>query len=140
MAETDPTAAFRTPKPTTAPCACRLLISLLVAGACFGVSSPPAFSADGDASGLMIYIDPQTGAILKVPAPGTVPLRLSPQLENALSTSHDGLVEVPSPLPGGGIRLDLQGRFQNPLVVTIDANGNAKILHLNEIPESGDKK
>jgi hypothetical protein len=67
-------------------------------------------------------------------------LQLSPQLQNALSTSHDGLVEVPSPLPGGGIRVDLQGRFQNPLFVTIDADGNAKILHLHEIPESGDEK
>jgi hypothetical protein len=120
--------------------ACRLLMGLLVAGACFAVSPPPAFSADGDASGLMIYVDPQTGAILKVPAPGTVPLQLSPELQNALSTSHDGLVEVPSPLPGGGIKLDLQGRFQSPLFVTIDANGNAKILHLHETPEPGDKK
>lgn len=140
MAETDPTAAFRAPKPTAAPRACPLLMSLLVAGACFASSLPPAFSDDGGASGLMIYIDPKTGAILKVPAPGTVPLQLSPQLQNALSTSHDGLVEVPSPLPGGGIRLDLQGRFQNPLFVTIDADGNAKILHLHEIPESGDEK
>src|SRR5450631_1410512 len=48
------------------------------------------------ASGLRIYIDPQTGAILKEPAPGAVPLQLTPQLQNTLSTSHQGLVEVPN--------------------------------------------
>ena len=119
---------------------CRLLMGLFAAGACFAVSPPPAFPADGDASGLMIYVDPHTGAILKGLAPGTVPLQLSPELRNALSTSHDGLVEVPSPLPGGGVKLDLRGRFQSPLFVTIDATGNAKILHLHEIPEPGDKE
>jgi len=94
----------------------------------------------GGASGMMIYIDPTTGAILKEPAPGTVPLRLTPQLQNALSTSHQGLVETPSSVAGGGVKVDLQGRFQSPLFVTIDAHGKVKMQHLDETPESGDKK
>jgi hypothetical protein len=104
---------------------------------------PPAKTPDavpGRAPGMMIHIDPTTGAILKEPAPGTVPLQLTPQLQNALSTSHQGLVETPGTVPGGGVKVDLQGRFQSPLVVTIDADGKVKMQHLDETPESGDKK
>jgi hypothetical protein len=89
---------------------------------------------------MTIHIDPKTGALLKEPAPGTVPLQLTPQLQNALSTSHEGLVETPSSVPGGGVKLDLQGRFQSPLFVTIDADGKVKMQHLDATPESGDKK
>lgn len=102
----------------------------------------PAVLPEGT-SGLRVHIDPKTGAILREPAPGTVPLRLTPQEQNALSTSHQGLVEVPNPLPGGGVKLDLQGRFQSPLIGTIDANGKVKMQHLgepHEIHDSGDHK
>lgn len=92
------------------------------------------------AAGMTIYLDPQTGRFLKEPAPGTEVLVLTPQLQNALSTSHEGLVETPSEAPGGGVKLDLQGRFQNPLVVTIDADGKVKMQHLDETSKSGDKK
>lgn len=147
----------------------RLLTSLLGAAACFAVAARPAFAGEGQpgpsgqtqtgpgtsvpqapgekpaavpggASGMMIYVDPQTGTFLKEPAPGHVPLELSPQLQNALSTSHEGLVEIPSSVPGGGFKLDLQGRFRSPLFGTIDANGKLKMQHLKETSESGDKK
>jgi hypothetical protein len=49
-------------------------------------------------------------------------------------------VEVPNPVPGGGVKLDLQGRFQSPLIGTIDANGKVKMHHRGEPPEPGDKK
>jgi len=49
-------------------------------------------------------------------------------------------VEVPSPVPGGGVKVDLHGRFQSPLIVTIDANGKVKTQHLGETPASSDKK
>ena len=88
---------------------------------------------------MTIHIDPQTGTILKEPAPGTVPLQLTPELQNRLSTSDTGLVEVPSAVPGKGVKIDLQGRFQNPLIVTIDANGQVKTQHLNEAPGSAGK-
>jgi hypothetical protein len=118
----------------------RLLMGLLAAGACVAVPAPPVFSAEGDAPGLMIYIDPQTGAILKEPSPGTVPLQLTPQLQNAFSTTHHGLAEVLISAPGGGVKVDLQGRFQSPLFATVDANGKTKIQHLHELPEPGDGK
>jgi hypothetical protein len=99
----------------------------------------PAAIPEG-ASGMIIHIDPQTRELRKAPAPGTVPLQLSPQERNAFSTSHQGLVEMPSPVPGGGVKLDLQGRFQSPLVGTIDPGGKFKMQHLSEPPESGDNK
>jgi len=141
-----------------------LLTSLLAAGTCFAVAAQPAFPGESQpapsgqtqagsatsvspqtaeapvpATGMTIYIDPNTGAILKEPAPGTVPLQLTPQLQNALSTSDRGLVEVPGSVPGGGVKLDLQGRFQSPLFATIDANGKIRIQHLPETQESGEK-
>ncbi len=146
-----------------------LLMSLLAAGACFAVAaqsaspgeSQPSVSGQTEtgpgaglpqqlagesatvpsgASGMMIHIDPQTGAILKEPAPGTVPLRLTPQLQNAFSRSHQGLIEVPSSVPGGGVKVDLQGRFQSPLLATIDANGKLKIQHPHALPEPDDQQ
>ena len=150
----------------------RLLTSFFGVTACFGVTAQPAFPQEGPrvpsgqtqtgsgasvaqpsaekpaavpeaASGMRIHIDPSTGRILREPAPGTVPLQLTPQEQNALSTSHEGLVQVPSQVPGGGVKLDLQGRFQSPLIGTIDANGKVKMQHLgepHEILKSDDKK
>jgi hypothetical protein len=139
--------------------------SLLGVGACFIVAMHPAFPEEGPAvlsdqpqtgsgtrapqpppavpkgaSGMIIHIDPQTGELRKAPASDTVPLQLSPQERNAFSTSHQGLVEMPSPVPGGGVKLDLQGRFQSPLVVTIGPDGKFKMQHLGEPPESGGNK
>ena len=118
-----------------------IFLSLLITAGGVTVTAPPVFPQESQpaavsagAPGMTIHVDPQTGAILKEPAPGTVPLQLSPQLSNALSTSDQGLVETPSPVVGGGVKLDLQGRFQNPLVVTIDADGKVKTQHLSETP------
>jgi hypothetical protein len=99
----------------------------------------PEAAPEGTA-GLRVYVDPQTGAVRRDPAPGTVPLQLTPQEQRALSTSHEGLVPVPNPVPGGGIKLDLQGRFQSPLIGTIDANGKLRMQHLDETPDAHDKK
>ena len=102
-----------------------------------GASQPPAAIPKGG-SGMNIYIDPSTGAILPGPAHGAVPLQLTPELQNALSTSHEGLVETPT--ADGSVKVDLQGRFQSPLAATIDANGNLRIQHLHEMPEAGHTK
>ena len=123
---------------------------LLVVAACVALAAPFAFAqgqpaptgktpASAAAPGMIIHIDPQTGAILEGPAPGSVPLQLTPELQNSLSTSNQGLVEVPSSVPGGGVIIDLQGRFQSPLVGTIDSSGKLKIQHLHQPPASGDK-
>jgi hypothetical protein len=49
-------------------------------------------------------------------------LTLTPELEYALSTSHEGLKVEPA--PGGGQMVDLQGRFQHLSVLAVDAEGN----------------
>jgi hypothetical protein len=143
----------------------KLLMGLLAAGASLVIVAQPAFPGDnapadskltreesasstsqqpdqeradspGGSSGMTIHIDPLTGAILKEPAAGALPLQLSASVLNALSTSHQGLVEAWSPVPGGGVKVDLQGRFRSPLFATIGADGKVKILHLGEIPGS----
>src|SRR5262245_55675592 len=101
----------------------RLLTGLLGVAACSLVAAQPGFCADDPPAqmpaapgtsvsqpaaekpaaapegspGLTVYIDPQTGAIRQDPAPGTMPLQLTPQEQNALSTSHQGLAQVPNP-------------------------------------------
>ena len=45
-------------------------------------------------------------------------------LGNAVSQSSEGLVEEKSPVKGGGIMVNLQGRFQNAMTMSIDAKGN----------------
>lgn len=89
---------------------------------------------------MMIHIDPRTGALLREAAPGSVPLQLTPQLRNAFSTSHQGLAEVPIAAPGVGVKVDLQGRFQSPLIATTDASGNLKIQHLGEMSGADDAR
>jgi hypothetical protein len=77
-----------------------------------------------------------TGAILPGPAPGSISLPLTSEFREALSTSAAGLEQAP--LPGGGVVVDLQGRFQSPLIATIDANGVITTQHLEELPPGAD--
>ena len=84
-------------------------------------------SLDG---GLRVHIDPQTGRLTKKPGTG-IPMQLSPAEVNALSTSHHGLVEALSPRSRGGVFINLQGRFQSPLVATVDETGKVTIHHLD---------
>ena len=109
----------------------------LIAAAIVSGQTP---AVPGGQGGIVVYIDPQTGAIRPDPAPGTVPLQLSPWETNANRTDHEGLVEVPNPVPGGGVKLDLQGRFQSPLMGTIDANGKARVQRLPAMPKSDGNK
>jgi hypothetical protein len=105
-------------------------------------SAPARAGADApkDAPGMKAFIDPQTGGFVREPPPGTAPLVLSPAESNALSTSHQGLVEVPSTVPGGGFKVDLQGRFQSPLTATVGPDGKVTIQHQHADSPSGDKK
>lgn len=75
-------------------------------------------SAPRPPAGLTVHVDPKTGEFVGAPAPGAPPLSLTPEEQNAFSTSHQGLAEVPVTTPGGGYKLDLKGRFQSPQGVT----------------------
>ncbi|HXV13948.1 MAG TPA: hypothetical protein VEC56_07050 [Candidatus Krumholzibacteria bacterium] len=71
------------------------------------------------ASGMVVQIDPATGLPV-TPTPETM---LALQDRMKLNRSTEGLVEVPSAVVGGGYTVDLQGRFQHSMTVTIDASG-----------------
>ena len=43
--------------------------------------------------GLNVYIDPQTGEFIQEPRPGQEALKITPEMQNATSTSSEGLVE-----------------------------------------------
>lgn len=81
-------------------------------------------------NGMMGYIDPETGQITDTPrTPKQAPIELSPELENAMSTSSEGLEEKKSLLPGGGYYIDLEGRFQSPLIGTHGKDGKINFVH-----------
>lgn len=77
------------------------------------VALPPA------TAGMVVGIDPETG--LLGPATAEQRLQLLPEEEHMLSRSTVGLVE--RPLSGGGVLLDLDGRFQEFSYVRVTPDG-----------------
>lgn len=84
------------------------------------------------------FVDPKTGRLGVPPAKGRRTEALAPSA--AFSTSDEGLVETLSPEPGGGVMVDLQGRFQSPLTITRDSDGNVRIEHVPSVPASDGKE
>jgi len=74
--------------------------------------------------GMRVYRDPQTGR-LGPPPPGITPPGLTNAEQRMLSRSDQGL--RPRTLPGGGVAVDLQGRFRNMAVATVGADGQAVV-------------
>jgi hypothetical protein len=74
------------------------------------------------AAGQWIHIDPQTGArTARPPADAAAAMAGNP----AFSTSSQGLVEEPA--PGGGVTVNLQGRFRSAVVATVGADGKVSV-------------
>lgn len=112
----------------------RLIMRSILASACVGTTAmvahaeptsapPPADGAAAPAAraGQMIYVDPQTGARTAAPPGAAAALPDNP----ALSTSHEGLIEEPA--PGGGVTVNLQGRFRSAAEATADPDGKASV-------------
>ena len=74
-------------------------------------------------SGYVVHFDPATGKVVE-PSIDSVPVEFPAEWQNALSTSAEGLVEVPSPVEGGGVMVDLRGRFRSAMVAVTDEDGN----------------
>jgi hypothetical protein len=91
------------------------------------------------AANMRVYTNPNTGEIIQPPA-GAPAAETPESLEKAFTTSSQGLVETPSPVPGGGVMIDLQGRFRSPLVATQGADGKVLIEHAPVVPDSSEKK
>ena len=77
--------------------------------------------APGEA-GMIATIDPETGETVVSAGSG-----------DEFSTSDEGLVEVPSTAPDGGMMVDLQGRFQNTAVATVCDSDS---VHIRCVPDS----
>lgn len=80
----------------------------------------PAANTPSAGAGMKVYIDPETGEFLEQPPKGAEPM-VTPSV--ALPEPE----EVASPVPGGGVMVDVKGRFQTPMTVTIDPQGKPVI-------------
>ncbi|MCW5550839.1 MAG: hypothetical protein KIS67_01605 [Verrucomicrobiae bacterium] len=83
------------------------------------VTTPTAAAS----AGRRVYMDPATGRPSSGPPPIPPGLARFPEVANALSTSSEGLRELPVPIPGGGVMVDLQGRFRSLVTATVNADG-----------------
>lgn len=107
-----------------------LVLSILPAIALLGIvhdTRTPATAttvmATSSSQGLILNIDPATGAIIDHPAAGATRLAVPAALASQLSTSDEGLIEQPNPSGRKGTYVNLQGRYQNAIVATVDSNG-----------------
>ncbi|MDZ4345628.1 MAG: hypothetical protein U1E51_24705 [Candidatus Binatia bacterium] len=99
-------------------------------------AAKPEMAGTGVASGLVVHIDPKTGEFLPEPPADGV----TPQRANAVKAPAPQFDLVPSPTPGGGVMIDLQGHFQTPLVATIDADGKVTMKHELRAPIGTENK
>ena len=108
----------------------RLLTGVLVAAACtltqpiVALAEPASVPATQEGAapghaGQWIHVDPQTGK--RVPAPPSAATAGRPEF----SSSHQGLAEKPA--PGGGMMIDLQGRFRSAATATVGADGKPNV-------------
>lgn len=74
------------------------------------------------------YVDPQTGELISKPMQDT-PAANDTLKPSALDTSTEELQEQVSTVPGGGVMIDLKGKFRNPLKATINQNGDTSFEH-----------
>lgn len=89
--------------------------------------STPAFSA-----GQVLILDGSAGKNGSGPAA----VDIEAVLGDAISTSADGLVVENSPVPGGGKMVNLQGRFQNAMTISVDENGNVSTPCISGSPKT----
>lgn len=74
-----------------------------------------------------VTIDPDTGDFIDPPAAEQPARGQVAPLASALSSYHGDLVAVPSPTPGGGLMVDLRGRFQQVMKATIRPDGTPAV-------------
>jgi len=84
-----------------------------------------------------VTIDPETGDFIdSVPAVSQPAVERHVPGSSALSSYHGDLVAVPSPTPGGGLMVDLRGRFQQVMKATIGPDGMPAI-HCDSAADEG---
>ncbi len=114
-----------------------LLVSCAIALLAVVWAYQPAQIADATSGaqteGYRVYIDTATGSITDQPT-GNEPIILDKKMQNALSTSSEGLREEPSPVAGGGTMIRLEGRFQNTSLATVGADGKIVAPCIDRLP------
>ncbi len=88
----------------------------------------PAANTPSTSPGMQVFVDPKTGKLLKEPPEGAMLVAPGPALPEP--------VQVESPVPGGGVMVDTQGRFETPMEATIGPDGKPVIRHPDEAPRS----
>ena len=114
---------------------CRFLIGCVLGGAYIAASvslgfaepsgAPPSNDGTTNAAargGQWVHADPQTGA-RTMPSPGDTAAAIAGN--PAFSTSQQGLVQQPA--PGGGVMVDLQGRFRSAAEATAGPDGKVSV-------------
>lgn len=72
-----------------------------------------------------LAVDPQK----KAPVESVPSTTESYPEETGFNISSEGLTETPSSVEGGGVQVDLQGRFRSPRTATIGPDGKVRIGH-----------
>jgi hypothetical protein len=83
-------------------------------------------STQAGPASMKVYKDPVTGKFLEAP-PERIPPEMPEAEKEKTSTSSEGLEEMKVDKPGGGVMIDLKGRFQQYQNATKDADGNISI-------------
>jgi hypothetical protein len=86
-------------------------------------------SPGNSAAASIVYIDPKTRVATTPPPDVKAELQAALAADPAFSTSSDGLKEEPSPVPGGGMMINLQGRFQSAATAATDSHGRIVLRH-----------
>ena len=91
--------------------------------------------------GMVAHLDPATGLPAEPTPQDMRELKAGPPINE----SSEGLVETASPVAGGGVMVDLQGRFQNSMTVTIDPAQGTRTMCLSvpavaQAPAAGEVK
>ncbi len=89
-------------------------------------SEPASAKKEKRGSNLRAYKDPETGKLGPPPQGASVP-KFSEAMTIVTSTSTEGLEEEPA--PGGGMMLDLKGRFGSLMFATKDQSGKITTSH-----------
>jgi hypothetical protein len=87
--------------------------------------APANTIAPATAAGYVAHFD-ESGQLIEEPVAG-VAKEFEAALAQSINTSSEGLVEVGSPVAGGGTMVNLQGRFQSASAATIDASGKLTV-------------
>ena len=103
------------------------------------IETGPLAPSEGS-PGMKVYKDPVTGKFLVSPPENILPAE-TPEAEEANSSSSEGLEEIRVDKPGGGVMIDLKGRFQQRQTATKNPDGTISIHCTPDAPvPTEDKK